>query len=106
MHTLAKTLLALTLTAWLFLPTGDANAHGGRGFCGPTQKVCLEVCHPKTGCRFTVDACIPCCCVGAPCVSHQRCLLGPGNTVFSWACGYEVVVHHKICGGYRISYRD
>jgi hypothetical protein len=92
----------------LLLPA-PAGAFGHKRDCGPpppTQKVVLEVCHPKTGCKLEVPVCIPCCCQGPPCVRFEPTLIGPGRTVFTWPCGHEVIVRYGICGGYRVAQRD
>jgi hypothetical protein len=101
-------LLGLVLGAALILSPGEARALGHKRDCAPppTQKVVLEVCHPKTGCKIEVPVCIPCCCQGAPCVHFEPTLIGPGRTVFTWACGHEVIVRYSICGGYRVAQRD
>jgi hypothetical protein len=46
---------------------------------------------------------VPLCCQGPPCARYQHTLIGPGKTVFTWACGYEVTVRYTVCGNYRVS---
>ncbi len=109
MRLLTTSLWTAGLCAVLACAPGDAQALGHRRDCGPpppTQKVVLEVCHPKTCCKIDVPVCIPLCCQGPPCVRFEHTLIGPGRTVFTWACGYEVVVRYTICGGVRVKASD
>ena len=68
---------------------------------GP-QKILLHVCHPCKGCHYDVPVCLPACCQGAPCVSHQRTIIGCGRVVYQWSCGYRVVIRFPRGGGYRV----
>ena len=110
MRTVTTWLLALALgAAVLTISPAGAAAHGKARDCvppPPTQTVVLQVCHPKTGCMFDVPVCVPLCCQGVPCVRFEHTLVGPGRTVFSWACGYEVAVRYTICGNVRVVTRD
>ena len=106
MSTLRKGLFVILLCVGLAALPGEAGAFGHRSAAAapaPLQQVVLEVCHPRTGCTLQVPVSMPLCCQGAPCVRFQRTLLGPGKTVFTWACGYEVVVRYTHHGGYRVS---
>jgi hypothetical protein len=94
--------LLLCVVSGIGLP-GQSEAHCRRHEAGPMQQIVLEVCHPRTECKLQVPVCVPVCCQGVPCVRFQRTLLGPGKTVFSWACGYEVVVRYTHSGGYRVT---
>ncbi len=105
MRAISTGLSILVLGAVLTLSPGEAAALGHHRDCGPTQKVVLEVCHPKTCCKIEVPVCIPCCCQGAPCVRFEHTLLGHGRTVFTWSCGYEVAVRYTCCGGISVSQR-
>jgi hypothetical protein len=96
---------AMVLLASLMVLPGEAAAFGHHKIAAaaPTQQVVLEVCHPRTGCKLQVPVCVPLCCQGAPCVRFQHTLLGPGMTVFSWPCGYQVAVRYTHGGGYKVS---
>ncbi|MBM4068760.1 MAG: hypothetical protein FJ271_07425 [Planctomycetes bacterium] len=68
---------------------------------GP-QKILLKVTHPCNGCCYDVPVCLPACCVGAPCVTHHRTLIGCGRVVYRWSCGHCVVIRFPRHGGYRV----
>jgi hypothetical protein len=67
---------------------------------GP-QKILLKVTHPCNGCCYDVPVCLPACCVGAPCVTHHRTLIGCGRVVYRWSCGHCVVIRFAR-HGYRV----
>jgi hypothetical protein len=93
---------ALTLCVCLSSFAVVADAHGRNQLSGPMQQIVLQVCHPQTYCKLDVPVCVPLCCQGVPCVRFQRTLLGHGKTIFTWDCGYEVVVRYTHGGGYRV----
>jgi hypothetical protein len=89
------------LASLVALPAPSESRHAGPP--QPTQQIVLEVCHPKTGCPLQVPVCVPLCCQGPPCARYQHTLIGPGKTVSTWVCGYEVTVRYTVCGNYRVS---
>ena len=103
MRALRTSVLIIGLGVLFAFAPGDATGLGHQRYCGPTQSVVLQVCHPKTCCKIDVPVCIPCCCQGPPCVRFEHTLLGHGRTVFSWPCGTCVSVRYTCCGGIRVS---
>ncbi|MDA7979565.1 MAG: hypothetical protein MPJ50_12435 [Pirellulales bacterium] len=74
--------------------------------CTELVTVMLDVCHPCTGCPIQVPVCVPCDCVATPpAACDQGTLFGAGRTVFTWCCGYKVVVRYKRCGDVTVFYR-
>lgn len=79
---------------------------------GNTPKPCCEyvtqiiqVCHPCTGCVVDVPVCVPCDCVGIPNCCSEGTLFGAGRNVYTWCCGYKVVVRFARCGDMTVYYR-
>jgi hypothetical protein len=105
MSTTLKLILAtLVLGALLTMPSSEVQAgHHHRDYCPPPppHTVVLVVCHPCTNCQYEIPVCVPACCEGPPSMCFRRTVVGCGKTIFTWSCGYQVVVrynHH----GYRV----
>jgi hypothetical protein len=67
--------------------------------CGPDIETVLTVpdCR-KCGCGcFAVPVCIPGCCTDAPCVTCRHGIFGRGVAVYTWCCGYKIVVNITKC---------
>ncbi len=68
--------------------------------CEPNIETVLTVpdCR-RCGCGcFAVPVCIPGCCTDVPCVKSRCALFGRGVAVYTWCCGYKIVVNITKCG--------
>jgi hypothetical protein len=66
----------------------------------PPVKMVLTVPDPRKcwcGCAVDVNVCLPACCKGSPCVTSHCGLFGRGKVVYTWCCGYKVVVVFAKC---------
>jgi hypothetical protein len=105
MSTTVKLVLAsLMLGALVTAPSTSVQAGHHRDYCPPPppQNVVLVVCHPCTNCNLEIPVCVPACCQGAPSTCFRRTICGCGKTIFTWSCGYQVVVRYTRNGGYRV----
>ena len=103
--TMKLSLLALLLGVMLTAPSTTVQAgHHVRECCPPPppHTVILVVCHPCTDCKHEIAVCVPACCEGAPSMCFRRTICGCGKTIFTWSCGYQVVVRYTRNGGYRV----
>lgn len=106
-------LVCLAASVLVALNTVEAPANGGRRTTcclpppPPPVPVVLEVCHPCTGCKYKVEACVPACVAAeAPEVCFRNTLFGYGKTVFEWSNGYTVTVRYPKHGGIRVAQDD
>jgi len=76
--------------------------------CGCTQPVqtILQVRDPRGcgPCSVSVPVCLPGCCVGMPAVRTGVGLLGRGNVVYRWCCGYRVKIVFDKCGDITVNH--
>jgi len=73
--------------------------------CLPPIKQRLTFCHPCTGCKVSVDVCIPGECTDCPLVTCRNTLFGSGLVRYDWCCGYSVIIRFTAHGGVRVIYR-
>ena len=75
--------------------------------CEPTmQTVLLVPDSRKCSCcgLFEVPVCIPACCVGEPTQKCHAGIFGRGKVVYTWCCGFKLVVTIKKCGDIVVTY--
>ncbi len=74
---------------------------------GPIQQViCVD--NPSDGCRknYSVNVCVPACCVDTPvCCDSRVGMLGRGYVTYRWTCGFEATIAFRVHGGVIVTYR-
>gem|GEM_PF-1342813 len=73
--------------------------------CPPPVIFNVCVCNPCTGCKESIDLCIPACCTGVPCVTQRGTIIGSGLVRYEWCCGFTAIVRFDRCGNHRVIYR-
>lgn len=73
--------------------------------CPPPVIFNVCVCNPCTGCKESIDLCIPACCTDVPCVTKRCTIIGCGLIRYDWCCGFTAIVRFDRCGDYRVIYR-
>jgi hypothetical protein len=102
--------LATAAIAFLAAPAdaGLFRARHGDSCCDPCEPTVVQtlvVCHPCTGCKHSIEVCLPACCTGEPCVYERCTLFGCGATMYEWDCGARVVVRFWRNGDITVKYR-